>query len=166
VDERAQLASLAGVLRLLEEAGIESWLFGGWAVDFHVGAVTRTHADLDLAVWSSDLDRIGCALEADGWTHVPEEGEDGYTGFERTGVRLELAFLVRREDGHVCTPTRDGFASWPAGAFGDETGELAGVRARLIGRAALLEEKAVAHDDATVAAKDRTDLAVLERHQI
>jgi hypothetical protein len=26
------------------------WLFGGWAVDFHAGRVTRDHADIDLAV--------------------------------------------------------------------------------------------------------------------
>jgi hypothetical protein len=166
VDGDAQLAALAGVLGFLHQNGIESWLFGGWAVDFHVGAVTRPHADLDLAVWASDVDRISRLLDAEGWSHAPEEGEDGYTGFERAGVRLELAFLVRRDDGRVGTPIRDGFASWPAGAFGDEKGELRGVRARLIGRAALREEKATVHDDATVAAKDRSDLAVLEQHRI
>jgi hypothetical protein len=164
MDSDAQLAALARVLRLFEQAGIESWVFGGWAVDFHVGAITRSHADLDLAVWVSDVARIGPLLVDDGWSHAPEEGEDGYTGYELADVRLELAFLVRREDGVVSTPLRQGFASWPVGAFGDESGELSGVRARVIGRAALREEKAIVHDDAAVAAKDRSDLAALERH--
>jgi hypothetical protein len=164
MDGAAQLAALARVLRLFDRAGIESWLFGGWAVDFHVGAITRPHADLDLAVWASDVDRIGRLLTGDGWTHAPEEAEDGYTGYERADVRLELAFLVRQEEGVVSTPLRDGFASWPVGAFGDESKELSGVRARVIGRAALREEKAIVHDDAAVAAKDRTDLTALERH--
>lgn len=166
MDSEAQLAALAGVIRLFDEAGVESWLFGGWAVDFHVGAVTRPHADLDLAVWASDLERIRPLLDSDGWTHAPEDDEDGYTGFERAGARLELAFLVRREDGRIATPVRSGFASWPAGAFGLESGELSGVRARLIGRAALREEKATVHDDPAVAAKDRSDLAALERRDL
>ena len=163
MDGRDQLDALARVLRLLGDSAIESWLFGGWAVDFHLGAVTRAHADLDLAVWASDLERIAALLLGDGWSHAPEEGEDGYTGYERQGVRLELAFLARLEDGRVCTPLRDGFASWPADAFGDEIGELSGVRARVIGLRALREEKAARHDDPVVAAKDRADLSALQR---
>jgi hypothetical protein len=87
-----QLAAVARIHELLEGAGIEYWLFGGWAVDFHAGSVTRAHVDVDVAVWAHDLDRIRQLLEADGWRHAPEEGEDGYTGYERSGVRLELAF--------------------------------------------------------------------------
>jgi hypothetical protein len=163
MSDETQLAALARALRVLEDAGIASWLFGGWAVDFHVGAITRPHADLDLAVWASDVERIGSLLEGDGWSHAPEDGEDGYTGYVCDGVRLELAFLAQLPDGGVCTPLRDGVASWPIGAFGDEVGELSGVRARVIGLKALREEKAIVHDDPAVARKDRADLAALER---
>jgi hypothetical protein len=57
-----------------------------------------------VAVWQADLDRIRALLRAAGWVHAPEPGEDGYTGFERRGVRLELAFLACDEDGSVHTP--------------------------------------------------------------
>ena len=53
---RQQLEALAEVGRLLERRRIEWWLFGGWAVDFRVGAVTRSHDDVDLAVWADDRD--------------------------------------------------------------------------------------------------------------
>jgi hypothetical protein len=53
-----QLAALEELHRLLERHRIEYWLFGGWAVDFHAGTVTRAHDDLDLAVWLEDYDRI------------------------------------------------------------------------------------------------------------
>jgi Aminoglycoside-2''-adenylyltransferase len=53
-----QLAALEELHRLLERHGIQYWLFGGWAVDFHAGTVTRPHDDLDLAVWLEDYDRI------------------------------------------------------------------------------------------------------------
>jgi hypothetical protein len=99
---------LAQVHELLERHGIEYWLFGGWAVDFHAGSVTRPHDDLDIAVWLKDHSRIAALLAADGWKHAPEEGEDGYTGYERGPVRLELAFLARGEKDQVYTPLREG----------------------------------------------------------
>jgi hypothetical protein len=161
--EDAQLAALDQVLRLLEREQIESWLFGGWAVDFHAGRATRPHADLDLAVWKDDLEHIATLLEAAGWSTAPEPGEDGYTGFERQAVRLELAFLARLEDGRVVTPLSVGFEPWPENSFGSEVGELAGVRARVIGLGALREDKATVKTDPVTAAKDRDDLAVLKR---
>jgi len=156
-----QLAALAELHRSLDAHGISYWLFGGWAVDFHVGRVTRTHDDLDIAVWLADGDRFAELLASQGWTHTPEAGEDGYTVHARDGVRLEVAFLVRDERGSVYTPIRDGRAEWPGEAFGDELAVLRSVQARVIGRGALIAEKSVVRDDASTAAKDVFDLASL-----
>ncbi|GJG88889.1 hypothetical protein tb265_40700 [Gemmatimonadetes bacterium T265] len=49
-----QLATVAALDALLAGHGISYWLFGGWAVDFHAGRVTREHADIDIAVWAVD----------------------------------------------------------------------------------------------------------------
>jgi uncharacterized protein len=156
-----QLEALAGIHALFEENGVEYWLFGGWAVDFQGGSVTRAHDDLDLAVWLEDLDLIAALLQAEGWTHAPEEEEDGYTGYERGGVRIELTFLERGKDGDVYTPLKEGRGEWPAGAFEDEVAELLGVRARVISLRALKDDKAAVRDDPRVAARDRADLAAL-----
>ena len=158
-----QLAALARLHQVLGRHGIEYWLFGGWAVDFHAGSVTRPHDDLDIAVWSDDRERIAALLAADGWEHAPQEGEDGYTGYERENVRLELAFLARAEDGQVFTPLREGRAPWPIGAFEDDVAELRGVRVRIISLRALTTDKSAVHDDPRVAAKDRADLTILSR---
>ena len=128
----------------------------------NAGRVSRTHDDLDLAVWAEDHHRIARLLVADGWTHAPDDGEDGYTGYERGGVRLELAFLERGEGGDIYTPLEDGRGSWPDDAFGDDVAELEGVRARVIGVGALRADKSEAHEDPRVAAKDRADLAALD----
>ncbi len=148
---------------LFERHGIEYWVFGGWAVDFYAGSVTRQHDDIDVAVWAEDHDRIASLLAADGWKHAPEEGEDGYTGYERGGVRLELAFLARDEDGLVYTPLRKGRAEWPGGAFENDVAQLHGVRLRLVSLGALRADKSEVRDDPTVAAKDRADVATLSR---
>jgi dihydrofolate reductase len=156
-----QLEALASVDQALSERNIEYWLFGGWAVDFYAGRVTRPHFDVDLAVWRDDLDRIVAVLEASGWRHSPEPDEDGGTGYERKGVRLELTYLVRTDDGSVVTPLRAFEAEWPGGAFGTDEVTLRGVRARLVSLEALARGKAVPRDDPADAAKDSADVDVL-----
>jgi aminoglycoside-2''-adenylyltransferase len=161
--EEEQLAALAGLHQLFERHGIDYWLFGGWAVDFHARSVTRRHDDLDVAVWLEDHDGIAAMLAVDGWTHAPKEEENGYTGYERGTVRLELAFLAHDEIGRVYTPLREGQAAWPDEAFKDDLAELRGVRSRIISLHALKADKSEAHDDPRVSAKDRADSAVLAR---
>jgi hypothetical protein len=158
----AQLAALGSICDLLDRQGIEYWLFGGWAVDFHAGRVTRAHDDLDMAVWARDHEQIARLLTSEGWAHAPEPGEDGYTGYERGGLRLELAFLEHGADGRVYTPLEDGRGAWPEGTFEDDFAELRGVRVRVISLGALRADKSEAHDDPRVASKDRADLATLE----
>jgi hypothetical protein len=154
VDE--QLSALARVSSQLDAAGIDHWLFGGWAVDFYAGEVTRTHDDVDLAVWLDDFPRIEELLHADGWRHAPLPDEDGGTGYERGAVRMEFTFLVR-EDGRVVMPMRDRSVEWPKEALADDVAELRGVSVRILALATLTQWKSSSRDDADDAAKDRAD---------
>jgi hypothetical protein len=164
VSARDQLDALAQLHGLLQASAIDYWVFGGWAVDLHARRVTRQHDDLDLVAWLSDREQIDALLSSDGWEHTPVTGEDRYSVFERNGVRLELAWLAADEHGTVYTPLRDGGrGAWPAGAFGDDLGEIEGVRARVIGLVALDQDKSEVHGDDRSAAKDRTDREVLGR---
>jgi hypothetical protein len=164
VEPEEQLGAVAALAELLAENAIDYWLFGGWAVDFYAGTISRPHADIDLAIWVADLGRIASLLQAAGWQHAPEQGEDGYTAFERDGVRVELAFLKRDIGGEAYTPLRDGGrASWPSDAFGADVRELQGVRASLVSLAALQTEKSEVRDDPAVAEKDRMDSITLAR---
>ena len=158
-----QLSALARVNDLLGEAEIAYWLFGGWAVDFYAGSVTRPHDDLDAAVWLDDLPQIATLLEADGWHHAPEEGEDGGTGYEQGAVRLELTYLVRGEDGGTYTPMSHGHAAWSEEALSEDVRELGGVSARLVALAPLVRGKSSPRDDPDDAAKDRADFEALSR---
>jgi hypothetical protein len=138
-------------------------LFGGWAVDFYAGRITREHDDVDIAVSLQDYERIAELLAADGWKHAPEPDEDGGTGYERDGVRLELTFLVRDDEGHVCVPLRSGLVRWSDDAFGTRVEALQGVRARVIELDTLRRGKARFRDEPADAAKDRADSAILSR---
>ncbi len=114
-----------------------------------------------MAVWHTDLAQLTDTLQASGWVHAPEPGEDGYTGFEKQDVRLELALLDTDETGTVFTPLTQGRGDWPLESFGDVTAELNGVHARVVGLTSLIEDKSQSHDNAAVAAKDRSDVALL-----
>jgi aminoglycoside-2''-adenylyltransferase len=156
-----QLTALARVVDSLHVAAIEYWLFGGWAVDFHAGRVTRDHDDIDVAVWLADRPQIASLLEADGWRHAPEPDEDGGTGYERDSVRLELTYLVRAPDGSAYIPLRERRAPWPSDALPSVAAELGGVRAQVIPLEALARGKSRIREEPCEAAKDRTDAAVL-----
>jgi hypothetical protein len=159
----AQLETIRWLHTVFTEHHVDYWLFGGWAVDFHVGRVTRHHEDVDVAAWRADFDRIQILLEVQGWFQVADSEEEGYTAYERRGVRLELALLARDEAGTPYTPLAEGRGDWPAGSFGDGQAQLDGVWARVVGLASLIADKSGARDDGIAAAKDRADVAVLTR---
>lgn len=148
---------------LLAGAGIDLWLFGGWAVDFYAGSVTRAHDDVDIAVCLEDVPAISQLLEAEGWRHAPSDDDDGGTGYERGTVRLELMYLVRDGDGRIFTPFQHGQATWSQEAFASDVRELLGVRSRVMGFGTLKGGKSVPRDDPEDAAKDRADFNVLSR---
>ena len=160
----SQLAALESVDALLEGDRIAYWLFGGWAVDFYAGSITRQHFDVDVAVWLSDVPRIAALLAQDGWRHAPDPEENGGTGYERDGVRLELTYLVSSDDGRVFTPLEDSQAWWPDGAFAGDVRVLRAVRARIVDRHALTSGKSRPRDDPEDAAKDAADFDVLSRY--
>ena len=160
---RHQLAAIAQTHELLTRGGIDYWLFGGWAVDFHAGAITRSHDDIDIALWLDDHDRIARLLSAEGWKHAPEADEDGGTGYERDTVRLELTFLVPGDGREVYIPLRAGRVLWSDEPMSAELAEMSGVRARVLGLAALKRGKSRSRDDPGEAAKDRADFATLSR---
>jgi hypothetical protein len=159
----AQLSALAQLHKLFARSGIDYWLFGGWAVDFHVGSITRSHDDIDFAVWLDDRERIVRLLEADGWKHAPYADEDGGTGYERDAVRLELTFLVPGDGGEAYIVLRAGRVVWLDEPPSGDLVELSGVRARALGLAALKRGKSRARDDPVDAAKDRADFAALSQ---
>jgi hypothetical protein len=155
-----QLEEIRGLYQAFAQAEVAYWLFGGWAVDFHAGRVTRAHSDVDIAVWRRDL-KVARHLLADaGWRVLTNRPGDGYVTFERGGVQLDIALLERDRTGAIYTPTDDGRGEWPEDSFGTAIVSLLGVDAHIINAKALIADKSEFHGpDAN--AKDQADLRVL-----
>jgi hypothetical protein len=156
-----QLAAIGELGAALDAAGLEHWLFGGWAVDFLVGRRTRPHEDVDLAMWLRDRARLHDCLLAAGWEHTPVSGEVVGTRYARDGVRLELTFLVAGDAGEVYLPFEPEPMMWSPEPFGGETRTLEGVSARTLPLARMLADKEHARDDPAGGDKDRADLEAL-----
>lgn len=83
---------------LNDHVKVPLWLFGGVAVDFHIGRWTRPHSDIDLNTYTesrseltAQLNRIGYRSSDTGWlTHWRQDG---------TGRGIELVFLDRTKEG-------------------------------------------------------------------
>jgi hypothetical protein len=65
---------LSAARELLTTKDIPWAVAGGWALDLFLGRLTREHADLDLAVWRADQDRLRAALTP---LWVPEVADNG-----------------------------------------------------------------------------------------
>lgn len=156
-----QLAAIASADTALTGAGIDYWLFGGWAVDFWVGEVLRRHEDIDAFARRSDYDAIRTALESAGWQHLRKDTDVVGTRYLYGNAELELTFFDPAEDGGVVIPIPEGPVALPM--FGDERRDLGGVSARTIPLALLRGGKSAPRAHSADAAKDRADFEALAR---
>jgi hypothetical protein len=157
----AQVEAIGHLDFILGGAGLDYWLFGGWAVDFWVGRVTREHDDVDVAAWRRDYDEIRMALVAAGWRHTPTKNEVVGTGYTWQSAEVEFTFVEARDDGSVVIPFPDGEIVWTSEPFGDQRCELQGLLARVIPLDALRTGKQGLRSAPNDAAKDRADVTAL-----
>jgi lincosamide nucleotidyltransferase A/C/D/E len=68
-----QAPDVIEILDLLEGAGIEVYVDGGWGVDALLGRQTRTHADLDIALPHKHVPLLREILTARGYRDVPRD---------------------------------------------------------------------------------------------
>jgi hypothetical protein len=123
---------------LLKQAGMAHWLFGGWAVDFLVGAITRPHEDIDLILWLEDAPAVREVLASQGYVEAPPPPEESalHTHFSRQGQQMDVMFIRREEDGIYWSDWR-----WPEGSFTELDGQLGEVICRVVSTRTLLEAK-------------------------
>jgi lincosamide nucleotidyltransferase A/C/D/E len=82
--------SLAEVVDLLDEHGIEVWLDGGWGVDALLERETREHDDLDLVAELRDSDRIIALLESLGYELVDGAPPVSYVLVDLRGRQVDV----------------------------------------------------------------------------
>jgi hypothetical protein len=155
------LVALGSAAAALDEANLEHWFFGGWAVDLWVGRHTRPHDDIDILVWRRDEDRVHAALGTAGWIHAPTPEDNLGTNYVRDGYDLQLTFVVPGADGGVVIPVPDQPIVLSTDRLDFARRELDAVSVRVLTLEMMLATKDTPRPDEVGGRKDRADLAAL-----
>ena len=79
-------SDVVDIVNVLQRAGVDVWLDGGWAVDALVGKQTRQHEDLDVVVGLNEVETI--------------KKELGKIGFVVAEDELPTRFVMKDAAGH------------------------------------------------------------------
>ena len=146
------------------KAGVSWWLYGGWAMDFHAGRVTRPHIDIEFFVNIEEAAIAMTALMESGFLAPsglhPDEGQP----FLKDGVELGMWYLQRRPDGSTTVPGRWSDWPFPAHSFDGGPGKISNVVAPVMSLDGLLDMKerfAVHPHGAPLRPKDESDIEFL-----
>jgi hypothetical protein len=116
------------------------WLRGGWAIDFHLGEITRDHSDIDLVTLTEYRQKLEEALVDAGFQLTPIS--EFQTDFLKNDVDVSLVFVNLTDDSRIIA---NGFPDWEwqSGSLQTEALTLEGVTAQVLSLEQLLEEKLV-----------------------
>jgi lincosamide nucleotidyltransferase A/C/D/E len=115
-----------GLYRLLDAAGIDAWVDGGWCVDALVGRQLRDHDDLDLAVDGRHDAEFRRMATAAGFDVARVEGPFNLVWADADGRRLDIHTFIRDGAGRVV-----GGILYPTASL-TGTGTIRGVAVRCI----------------------------------
>lgn len=132
-----QLELIREIVNACRRARIRVWLRGGWALDFHLGRLTRAHDDVDLVTWLRHRVRVRVLMLALGYAEIPTVAP--HLKFRKRGQEVGVVFVQSAGKGRVRgVPTDWG---WIAGALLRTPRSLDGVACRVVSPRQLLAEK-------------------------
>ena len=135
------------VLEVLDAAashGVTVWVDGGWGVDALLGAQTRDHGDLDLAVLASDAAALEGSLAARGYERCHEDSATpwSYLLAHPRGSVVDLHLIDLDDAGNGILGPPENNAVYPCASLRGE-GQIGGITVRCISA-----DSAVAFHDA------------------
>lgn len=112
-----EMSTVRQVLRTLSDAGLECWLFGGWAEELQGVSEPRPHRDIDVLYVANDFERLDELIRASQMAEVHGKRFHHKRAFLFEGVMVE-AFLVETDNsGRFTLFWGHARHSWPADTF-------------------------------------------------
>ena len=105
-------ANVVEVLDRLEEAGVRSWLDGGWGIDALLERQTRPHDDLDLTMVAADAESALAALAPLGFAVMTDTRPTGFVLRAPDDRRIDVHLVTFDAAGDAVYILDDG-TPWP-----------------------------------------------------
>ena len=124
--------ALVELLGAFEEAGVEVWLDGGWAVDAVIGTQTRPHKDLDIILRVDDVEKLRDWLSRMGFEIKPGGRDSNFVLADPSGREIDVHSIVFDDEGNGVYRMANG-SDWifPAAGFSGR-GVVEGVNVRCL----------------------------------
>lgn len=153
-------ADVLEIVAVLEQAGVDVWLDGGWAVDALAGRQTRQHADLDVVVDLNRVQTIQRELAERGFEVSEDELPTRLAMTDKKRRTIDFHTVTFDEEGGGIQKLQDGRSyRYPPEGFA-AIGEVGGQRVRCLTAEVLAE----CHYGYEPDGKDRHNMRVLSRH--
>lgn len=102
---------------LLADAGIDAWLFGGWAEELRGLAPPREHQDIDLLCPAPDFQTVDAFLDSERVKEILLKRLPHKRAFELEGVLVELVLVQQDDDGYYTSFWGAVRYDWPTDVF-------------------------------------------------
>ncbi|WEH36159.1 amino acid transporter [Streptomyces sp. AM 4-1-1] len=151
------IGAALSVLDLLDGAGADVVIAGGWGVDALLGEQTRDHRDLDLLHRREQEPAVLAALTAAGYSETFDGRPARFVMTHPSGLGLDLHPLDFAPDGSALQASLDPSEPYryPAECF--VTGTIGGARVRCLSA----RQQVAFHRGYEPAGRDRLDMAAL-----
>ncbi|WP_260288546.1 nucleotidyltransferase domain-containing protein [Peribacillus aracenensis] len=159
---KSQLKIIRELNEICLSLNIDLWLRGGWAIDFLLGKITRSHSDIDLVTWIQHREHLEQALVNDGFQLMPVS--EFQTDFLKNNVDVSFVFVRYSDNGDIVA---NGFPEWVwrKDALPMEPYNLRGISMNVLNPYQLLEEKKVYEQGTgrTLRPKDLKSMEIIKR---
>jgi hypothetical protein len=137
---QSQLKILREINEICSSLDATFWLRGGWAIDFLLGKVTRTHSDIDLVSLIQHRTDLEKTLVEAGFQQIPVT--EFQTDFLKDGVDISFVFVERSNEGRIFAYSIPDW-EWRSDALQTQKYQLQGISVHVLSPQMLLEEKQV-----------------------
>lgn len=137
---KLQLDILQEINDICLSFNLSLWLRGGWAIDFLLERITRSHSDIDLVTWIQHREHVEQALVKAGYQkNVVSEFQ---TDFHKNNIDVSFVFVMLSDEGKIVA---NGFPDWiwRKDALTKELYTVHGISINVLNPYQLLEEKRV-----------------------
>ncbi|WP_404450232.1 hypothetical protein LG307_10595 [Sutcliffiella horikoshii] len=137
---KLQLDILQEINEICLSFNLSLWLRGGWAIDFLLERITRSHSDIDLVTWIEHREQLEQALVKAGFQkNLVSEFQ---TDFLKNNIDVSFVFVRLSDEGKIIA---NGFPDWVwrKDALTKELYTVHGISINVLNPYQLLEEKRV-----------------------